>query len=142
MSRIFTSFLKFVRTQSERWEICDILLQLTIPFHLQSKHQIALSFFIKIDDPNIIDYALLPTERQIIILLHVFTQQRTNLLTLLQNQGQDMRFIRKLIDDHHREVRTGIPLDFATAVQVSLVTNRRAPPPAAAATRDNLRDVQ
>ena len=68
-------------------EIREIISQLTIPFQLQSHHYTTLPLFLNMDDPNIIDFALLPTERQIIILLGVFAQQRTNLSTLLQNQG-------------------------------------------------------
>ena len=69
MSEIFAVFLKnhpstrLGRTRSKRREICNILLQLIIPFHLQSKHHIAVSFFTKMDFPNIIAYATLPTER-------------------------------------------------------------------------------
>ena len=94
------------------------------------------------DDPNIINFALLPTERQIITLLDVFAQQRTNLTTLLQNQGVDRRFLWSRIDHHQREIREGTPLNFATAVQVSPLANRQAPPPAAGAARDDFCNVR
>ena len=91
-------------------------------------------------DPNLIAFALLPMERQTIILLDVFSQQHTNLTTLVQNQGVDRRFLRSCIDHHQRELREGTPLNFATAVEMSPLANRRAPPPAAKAVRDEFRD--
>ena len=124
------------------FEIRETISQLTIPFQLQSHHYTALPLFLNMDDPNIINFALLPTEMQIITLLNVFAQQRTNLTTLLQNQGVDRRFLWSRIDHHQRELRERTPLDFATAVQVSPLANRRAPPPAARAARDEFRDVR
>ena len=94
------------------------------------------------NNPNTIDFALLPMERQTIILLDVFSQQRTNLTTLVLSQGADRQFLRNCIDHHQRELLEGTPLDFATAVQVSPLAYRWAPPPAARAAHEDFREVR
>ena len=106
MSGIFTVFLqnhpstRLGMTKIERQEICYFLLQLTIPFHLQSKHQIAVSLFIKMDIPNIAAFASLPTDRQEVMLLQVFSRKGTNRLTILQAAARDMDFVMGQIAQH------------------------------------------
>ena len=123
------------------FEIHNIIPQLTIPFRLQSHHYAALPFLFKMNDQNTLDLAHLPVPRQSIILLDVLAQQRANVTTLVVNQGRDREFLRERIDHHQRKVREGTPLDLATAVQVSPLANRRAPPPAAGAEREDPRNV-
>ena len=101
--------------------------QLTIPFHFQRKYHIAVSFFIKMDVPNIIAYATLPTERQEVILLQVFSRKGTNHMTILQAAARDMDFVMGQIAHHQREVAAGTPLDVAAAVRVLPVAHRFAP---------------
>ena len=110
------------------FEIHNIIPQLTIPFRLQSHHYTALPFLFKMNDRNTLDLAHLPMPRQIIVLLDVLAQQRTNVTTLVVSQGADRDFLQNRIDHHQRELREGIPLDFATAVQVSPLADRWAPP--------------
>ena len=124
------------------FEIHNIIPQLTIPFRLQSHHYAALPFLFKMNDQNTLDLARLPMPRQIIVLLDVLAHQRTNVTNLVVNQGGDRVFLQECIDLHQREVREGTPLDFATAVQVSPLADRRAPPQDAEAAREAARNVR